>query len=294
MTEEQIQRTFADLFAEAMEENNSPEQVFVPEETLPVQEEAPAPETLPLIQQQTEPEKKLPLIFSERSPVPTRGGEPETKDHRKHSGNAVKLHTGFQPLTLDQIPDSATAGDILKLARGCAGYTLEQIREISHISDRYLVALEENIHKDLPLSVYVYAYLRTLGELYRLPADVREYLHELINVTIKDASNVPPELVRKVNANAQINEAEERRINRIFTAIAAVIAITVLLGIWAVVAAIVKHQGERENVDALRTENLIQTEAVRPAAPPVPFDQTKFDKLNAPRIYHLRVMETPR
>ncbi len=281
MTDDQEQRTFADLFADEPAEAQEPQ----PPEPLPEEQ---TPETLPLIRTE---EKKLPLIFSERSPVPTRGGEPEQNERRKNGGNNAKLRSGFQPLTLDLIPTDASLGQIMKLAREYSGYSLEEIRDITHISERYLIAMENDDQSALPLPVYVSAYLRTLSGLYHLPEETAAMIHELFEAKKQQISNVSPELIRKVNAHVQINEAEERRINRIFTTVAVIIGLAIMLGIWAVVAAVVKHAGAKEQADSATPAASVQTAPVRPSAPPIDFDQTKFEQLNAPQMHSLHVLE---
>ncbi len=150
--------------------------------------------------------------------------------------------------------------------------------------------MENDDQSALPLPVYVSAYLRTLSGLYHLPEETAAMIRELFEAKKQQISNVPPELVRKVNAHVQINEAEERRISRIFTTIAVIVGLCIMLGIWAVVAMVVKHAGAKENANPSPATS-VQTAPVRPSAPPIDFDQAKFEQLNAPRMHSLHTLE---
>ncbi len=283
--EEQIQRTFADLFSGVMQED-------VPEaadsETAADSGEEFTPETLPVIKN---PEKKLPLIFSEQSPIPSRGGEPEFPERTTPHCDTVKPRTGFQPLRMEQIPADATGGQILKQARTCAGYSLDELRGVSRLSERYLLAMENDQFDRFPLPVYLDAYLRTLGELYALPEDILHMVREHFYAKIKQQNKLPSELIRKGSANKQFNEAEERRISRIFTAITMAVGIAIILGIWAVVAAVVKHAGTQAETEPVNSAAVVQTDPVKPASPPVRFDQNKFGDLTAPRLWELNTLK---
>ena len=247
--------------------------------------EEPAPETLPLLKPAI---KKLPLIFSERAPVPTRGGEPEVKDKRKNSSSSAKRHKNFVPLSATEIPAGATPGQVLVMARERGGYTFDDVKELTRISHNYLAALEQDDISHYPQPVYAATYIRSLSELYLLQEDVKNILHQLYTELHPSANPVPQEVLQKVNSEKQINEEEERRITRIVTAAFISIGIAIILGIWALTSAVVRHVQEQE---AETPAAIIQTEAVKPAAPPVPFDQKKFEIFNADRVLDLDTLK---
>ena len=61
-----------------------------------------------------------------------------------------------------------TLGDLLQRARTKAGYSLQEMVELTHIKLEYLQALEENRFEELPAATFVKAYIRNYARLLNL------------------------------------------------------------------------------------------------------------------------------
>ncbi len=62
-------------------------------------------------------------------------------------------------------------GERLRMQREKLGLSLEDIRRLGKIQPKYLEALESGTMADLPATVYVKGFLRTLAQIYRVPAE---------------------------------------------------------------------------------------------------------------------------
>lgn len=61
-----------------------------------------------------------------------------------------------------------TIGDLLRLAREKAHFTLEDLAQDTHIKLEYLIALEENNFDALPAATFVKAYIRNYARVFKL------------------------------------------------------------------------------------------------------------------------------
>ncbi len=73
-----------------------------------------------------------------------------------------------------------TLPEYLKAARESLGYDLNNVSKITNISEKFLENLESGSYHKLPADVYVYGFLRKLGELYRTNAEtlIEQYKKE--------------------------------------------------------------------------------------------------------------------
>lgn len=223
--------------------------------------------------------RKAPLIFSERAPVPTRGGEEAASGGKPNRPDETRRHD-FIPLAFDTIPPGATNGVILKLAREAAGYSRDQVAAITRIHTGYLDAMESDSVSRLPPAVYVAAYIRVLSGLYRLSPDTVALLDRQRREHVS-SNELPAELLRNLSKDALVNEAEERRINRIFITIGIALAVAILLGVWAIAAALMSAAPETGIAETGK-------ETVRT------FDPAELDPLIAPVIPRLDTLEMSR
>lgn len=265
------------------------------------EEEETAPETLPMMismppqdEIPMEPAGSPPLIFSDHAPFPTRSGVlSEGPEHRKHAGTQT-VKKEFTPLSADRIPENASVGTILRLAREAAGYEIPQVREMTRISDRFLALIEQDkTDENVIPAVYLSAYLRSLCSVYRLPGDVAELVEELHRRGTMTKDAVSQDLIEKLRSDALVNEEERKRVTRIFSAAAVLAGLLILLGVWAVVAAVIRSEGSAEKQASAQT---VQTEPAAPAVVPeqAPFDQKQLEVLNAEQITDLYTLEMSR
>lgn len=61
-----------------------------------------------------------------------------------------------------------TVGDLLRVAREKAHFTLEELAEDTHIKIEHLVALEENNFDALPAATFIKAYIRNYARVFKL------------------------------------------------------------------------------------------------------------------------------
>lgn len=250
------------------------------------------PETLPLIQEsvvspspaKSEAPKKAPLIFSARAPIPTRGGIAPEEENERRKRIIEQTAREIPPLMLDQIPPDASLGKVLIMARENAAYTIENVTDITRISNNNIISLETGNFKRLPSYIYRVAYLRELCKLYKLPQETADFIYKLHD-QVHDKNDAARQ--RELSTDMKNVSAEERRANWIFTGVIATIGLVIILAIWAVIIALVKHNGEKEAYQ----QQTVNTPAVQPSAAPVNFDQRKLENLTPVRILDLRTLE---
>ena len=115
--------------------------------------------------------KKQPLVFSEKSPLPTRGGKPVEQNAEDEKENDTPIQNTVKNISLDPhfLDDENTSlGTILKTARQQAGLTEEQVSAITKISLMYICNIEkDDIDKELPY-IFLSAYIQAMYKLYKL------------------------------------------------------------------------------------------------------------------------------
>lgn len=257
------------------------------------EEGAATPETLPLIQETLTPPpppppkpaplKKAPLIFSARAPIPTRNGNAANEDDTRRKRISQQTAREIPPLALDRIPTDITLGGILTLARENAAYSIDAVTDITRISSSYIRSFESDDLKRLPPFIYQTAYLREMCKLYKLPKETGDFImqmHARLHEEYDEHSSQQD--------FSQLNTpVEDRRATWIFTGIMVTIGLVIILAIWAVIVALVKHNDEKEAYHQQATE----TTAVQPSSTPVNFDQKKLEKLTPERVLDIRILE---
>lgn len=254
------------------------------------EEQGMTPETLPLIPQDPEPlqtvvieqktAKKAPLIFSAHAPIPTRGGPREEEDSRR---KRIMEQTSREiaPLTLEQIPSDHTLGMILALARENAAYTVDAVADITRISSNYILAFENDDFKRLPPFIYQTAYLREMCKLYKLPQETRDFLFQLHRGHQADEQSIQQD-------DPVMNKpVEDRKASLIFASSMIAIGLVFVLAVWAVIIALVKHNGEEEAYQ----QQIADAPAVQPSSTPVNFDQKKLEKLTPEPVLDIRMLD---
>lgn len=268
----------------------------------------PAPETLPLIREEPErpctektfpaeelltqgaettETKKTPLIFSTASPVSGRSGE-TSAFAAAGGGYPPREHRDFLPLAEDAIPSGAEIGEILRLGREAAGYTPEETARLTHIALHYLLALEEDDSEFLPPPVYVSAYLRTLGKLYRFPPEISNRVREL-HLKHLPANDLSVALLRRINRDALVNEEEGKRVTILFTSAVIVAGVAVLIGIWAIILAVLNAASTSGEAD-LPAAAVAESLRIPPSAS-VSFDPNRFKELTPEPVCDLHVLK---
>jgi len=266
---------------------------FVPPEnapeTLPMMTSMPAQKEIRIVLKET-----TPLIFTDRAPIPTRNGVAEDTPNCRKKTETLCVKKDFVPLSSDQLPANPTVGTVLRLARETAGYDLDQIHELTRISTNIIAQIEKDKFDGADAVVYLTAYIRTLSAIYRLPEDISKMLLDMHQRNLREKDEISQDLLLKLSSDALVNEEEERRVARIFTVSAVALVLILLLGIWAIIAAVICSESEEEKA---KPEIAVQTEAVAPAAAPAVqerFDQKELECLNAEQITDLYTLEMGR
>lgn len=247
---------------------------------------SPVPEDLPsqenTIPRQNTPENitapaaiRAPLLFSDRAPIPTRDGEVEQEPgyNRKHT--ATEKEKAFTPLSPAEIPDGASLGQVLVMARQKSGYSVEQVCEITRIAQRYITALETDELTVVPPGIFGPAYIRSISKCYRLPDSiVQAVLASYAKEHKAKREELSAEFMKSLNpVTTPVNEAEEKRLTYIFYGILSTVAVVIILGLWALISVLV-------NVFSTSAEDLKQdTAATQKEQAPIVFEQEQFRKL---------------
>lgn len=310
MTEKIQNRTGDDLFdffrtEKDPADNAAPEKTLAGESDGEIPEPAPAPETLPLIREEPaetkpsaseetpreEKSRKAPVIFSGASPGPAVQEEAGAgfSARTARSAGFLQEKREFVPLQENALDSSATIGRILRLGREASGYTLEEASRRTHVALNYLLALEEDDAASLPPPVYVSAYLRALCGLYRLSPGISKHVRELQrkNLTGNDLSDA---LLRRLGSDSMVNEEEEKRVSRIFTAGIIVTGIAILTGIWAIVLAVLNAASANGDPEEGSGGNAPEIKSAPPSAV-IPFDTEKFNDLTPEPVCNLHVLK---
>ena len=146
-------------------------------------------------------------------------------------------------------------GQILQEARVRKDLSLDQVALSTKIKKSYIEALENGDDTNLPASVFVEAYIKTLCSVYEIDHhQVRQGI-----VRQKPGKVVPGELLHHIEEGKQVNFEEEAKINKFFKIAAIIIT---LLGL-AVYSGI-KLTGPEKNDQATSTD---QPEVAKPETP---------------------------
>lgn len=238
---------------------------------------------------------KAPLVFSDGHPLPSRdGGRDLAPAHEKKLTSPVRR--GMVHLSPGDFSADASFGDLLQQARKKAGFSEEQVRQITKLNAGYLAALERSDMKNLPPPVYVSAYIRTLSDLYGLDKESAALVREKLNAG-PGPGDVPPALIQNLEREGVINEKEDRRLRKIFWSSVAVLVFLLLLVIGIVVMILWSRSGSSEETDpAGVAEKQISGEPAgmeEPAGKPE-FTRADFDALTMPQVPEASTLQMSR
>ena len=196
-------------------------------------------------------------------------------------------HTAPKPVRVHLEPSAFSPdvkyGELLRYAREKAGYTVEQIAEKTKLRTYYLYAMEDDQPDRLPPPTYVSSYIRSLCIFYRLDDESVEFLRKRFNTeTAYGDSSIPPALIETMGKDAQVSEAEDLRIKKMFRLFAVILVVVILLIAWAVYAIL---QADNKTEDA--TGGMVKSSAI--ARPEMTMDE--FDSLTASQVPELSTLE---
>lgn len=176
-------------------------------------------------------------------------------------------------------------GELLRYAREKSGYSVEQIADKTKLRTYYLYAMEDGQTDRLPAPTYVSSYIRSLCVFYRLNDESVEFLRKRFNAeTAYGDSSIPPALIETMGKDAQVSEAEDLRIKKMFRLFAVILVVAILLIAWAVYAIIQSGSKQEDALSygAARTSDPI-------ARPEMSLDE--FDSLTAQQVPDLSTLE---
>lgn len=192
----------------------------------------------------------------------------------------VKVH--LNPADFSQ---DVKYGELLRYARKRSGYTVEEIAERTKLRTYYLYAMEDGQTDRLPPPTYVSSYIRSLCVFYRLDEASVDFLRQRFNKeSAAGDSSIPPALIETMGKDAQVSEAEEQRIKKMFRLFAIVLILIILLIAWAVYAIV--SPGSSEISGNTGDAGALVAPGARPE-----MTLDEFDSLTAPQVPDLSTLE---
>ena len=246
-------------------------------------------------------ERKAPLVFSDGHPLPSRdGGRNLSPVHEKKF--TASARRGTIHLSPGDFSSDATFGDLLVQARKKAGLSEEQVKQITKLNASYLSALEHADMENLPPPVYVSAYIRTLSDLYGLDEESSMLIREKLDAS-PEVSDVPSTLIQSLEKDGMINEEEDKRLQKIFWAAVAALALLLILGICTLIMVLWPRSdvpAETASSEQAVVENRSGKPAAgasadmeEPAGKPK-FSRADFDKLTTPQVLETSTLQMRR
>ena len=109
--------------------------------------------------------------------------------------------------------DNATAGQLLQEGRVRAGLSIDQVSISTKIKKTFIECLERDDFENLPASVYVNAYTRSLCSLYDID---NKLVFSLLNKVKgkKFDYTVPEEVIQQLEKGKQVNTVQENKVKR--------------------------------------------------------------------------------
>jgi hypothetical protein len=182
----------------------------------------------PDIQKHSVPVSVKKEVTSTASPVPSdQKVTPEQKESKAESHKPVKKTSMTEKFSTDHV----TAGQLLQEGRVKAGLSIDQVSISTKIKKTFIDCLERDDFENLPASVYVNAYARSLCSLYNIDKKV---IFSLLNkVKGKNlAYTVPEEVIHQLEKGKQVNIVQENKVKRmLFVGFAACLILTACISI---------------------------------------------------------------
>lgn len=233
------------------------------------------PETVPAPRETTRAVTK-----EEKSSVQTGTATPEVaspaEPDKHESPKLRKKHLEMLKLDAD-----TSIGRLLHEARLGCGLSIAEVEAETKICSAYIESLEHDDFKELPPSVYVRAYIRSLCGLYDIGSDIREDIQRGIKMGIEGI--VSEEILQHLEKDKHVNVEDEQKVRRIFHIIISSAALLLVLLVAGIFYMIFGGSGKPETVEITET---LEPEAVQPVTPqPVSvnaFEPAKLDELSLP------------
>ena len=277
-----------DVFSEPLKAVEPPAAEHVPEE----KPETPVPEEKTVIPVPEEPPRTVPEEKSSE-PVPEKRTAPPVQTEKPLSVQSeppvqkpARKPVSAQPPVHRQVAvpdvDHASLGAILRQARNAAGLTAEQAADATKIRLDYIVGIENDDFKRLPPVVFIRAYSRTLGNLYKLdPPTLDAVMHRVDE--LEPPADVPKQLLQKLEKDVQVSEEETKKLKRMILYAGLGLALVVSLTVTCIVAAAISRSRTPEEPPVARM--------AQQQAPAV--QESDLEKLLPQQMPELRVLEPP-
>ena len=274
-----------DVFSEPLKTEVPPvaEPVPAEEPAIPVPEEKaviPAPEEPPRTVPEEKsvepvPEKRTAPPVQTEKPLPV---PPVQKPARKPV--SAPPSSAHRQVAVPDV-DHASLGAILRQARNAAGLTAEQAADATKIRLDYIVGIENDDFKRLPPVVFIRAYSRTLGNLYKLDPPTLDAVMRRVD-DLEPPADVPKQLLQKLEKDVQVSEEETKKLKRLLLYAGLVLALIVSLTVTCIVAAVIGSSRTPEDMPHMQSAQ--QT-------PPV--QESDLEKLLPQQVPELKVLEPP-
>ena len=274
-----------DVFSEPLKAVEPPAAEHVPEE----KPETPVPEEKSVIPVPEEPPRTVPEEKS-LEPVPEKKTVPPVQTEKTLPVPPVqkpaRKPVSAQPSSTHRqvaVPDvdHASLGAILRQARNAAGLTAEQAADATKIRLDYIVGIENDDFKRLPPVVFIRAYSRTLGNLYKLdPPTLDAVMHRVDE--LEPPADVPKQLLQKLEKDVQVSEEETKKLKRMILYAGLGLALVVSLTVTCIVAAAISRSRKPEEPPVARMTQ--QASSVQ---------ESDLEKLLPQQMPELRVLEPP-
>jgi len=168
------------------------------------------------------PTEKAPILLS-RKPAPTQADSPkkpspapERSAAQKPAQKATKpvspaLQPQPKPQTRRISAEGRTRGSVLLDARARAGLSLEQVAQSTRIKKSFIESLERDDYSNLPPTVYVKAYVKSLCEIYKIDLEALPPMPS----DLEESQELPEEIINEVGQKREINLESETRFRKI-------------------------------------------------------------------------------
>lgn len=187
---------------------------------------------------------------------------------------------------------AASLGEIMRYARETSGFSMEEVADYTKIRIEYMRDIEEDKMKKLPPHAFVSAYIRTLGNIYGLDADGVKFAQNKL-AGESGAVQLQPSIMQSLEEEVTVNEDEFKRVKRMITIAGIVVGILIILGIWAIIAAVAGSRSDDYTYSDETTpyEEISDIPTVTDAPVQDVFDASQLETLVAPQQPEASVLE---
>ena len=242
---------------------------------------------------------QMPEQFQTSAPIPEpvttpKPSPPPVNTHSRRR-TLLPLNPVVFSLPDEYSEDGVSSGTIMRYAREQSGITLDEAASATRIRIEYIISLEDDSFKGMPGHAFIQAYIRNLGALYGLDKAGILLAQERLERQ-PEKSNVQSIVIKDVAKDGIVNESEQKRVKRMFYIASAVIGVLLILGAWAVIAAVLGwEKGDELTVDISGTGTEAAAEppvTVSEAVPGVTdFNSVQLEELIAPQMPEASVLD---